>query len=317
MPLGEEPRRPAAGSTPDAGAVGSVPAVAVRSPAWSRCARASARRRRRLGLLADRGRRRRRCGSPSARGRVWVDERRRRHPDRGSTPKRASGRRAAAARHRGLRRRRRRRLGLGLEPARPATVLRVDPQRRRDRQDPQVGGSPGAIVFGGGRVWVADEDGAGVSAIDAAGDGSSGAASSRTRRRCASRSAPAASGSAAPRPARCAASTSAPLAAGAPILAGRGPAGVTVGGGLVWVANSRSDTVTRVDPSTHSILARPDRGRRPARRHRRRHQRRLGRQRRRRHGHPDRPRKRRVGRATRSSVGPEPGAVAVGEKPSG
>ena len=36
--------------------------------------------------------------------------------------------------------------------------------------------------------------------------------------------------------------------AGPPILAGRGPAGVTVGRGLVWVANSRSDSVTRVDP---------------------------------------------------------------------
>ena len=46
-------------------------------------------------------------------------------------------------------------------------------------------------------------------------------------------------------------------AVGTPIRAGRGPAGVTVGGGLVWVANSRSDTVTRVDPSILAILGDP------------------------------------------------------------
>ena len=45
--------------------------------------------------------------------------------------------------------------------------------------------------------------------------------------------------------------------AGDPILAGRGPAGVTVAGGLVWVANSRSGTVTRIDPSLHAILGDP------------------------------------------------------------
>ena len=58
-----------------------------------------------------------------------------------------------------------------------------------------VGGRPGAIVFGGGRVWVADDAGDGVTAINAAGGRSLQARHRpRTWRRCASRSAPARSG---------------------------------------------------------------------------------------------------------------------------
>jgi len=140
--------------------------------------------------------------------------------------------------------------------SRTGTVLRVDPEAgviaRID-----VGGSPGAIVFAAGRAWVADDDGAGVTAIDAetdrpvarripphtaplrlaAGAGGVWVSSARTGtvRRIDLRTAD----------------------ADAPILVGRGPAGVTVGGGLVWVANSRSDTVTRVDPSLRAILGAP------------------------------------------------------------
>jgi DNA-binding beta-propeller fold protein YncE/predicted Ser/Thr protein kinase len=120
-----------------------------------------------------------------------------------------------------------------------------------------LGGSPGAIVSGGGRIWVADEGGAGVTAIDAksarvikpglkphaaplrlavgAGGLWVSSASTGTVRRI----------------------DLGTMAVGPPILAGRGPAGVTVGHGLVWVANSRSATVTRVDPATHSILGDP------------------------------------------------------------
>ena len=59
----------------------------------------------------------------------------------------------------------------------------------------EVGGSPGAIAFGGGRVWVADEDGAGITAIDAAGNDVFRARHRhRTRRRCGLPSAPGASG---------------------------------------------------------------------------------------------------------------------------
>jgi DNA-binding beta-propeller fold protein YncE len=133
-------------------------------------------------------------------------------------------------------------------------VLRVDPATERVSERIAVPGSPGAIVFGGGRVWVADDDGAGVTAINARGGRvykpslpphvaplrlavGAGAvwvssASTGAVRRIDLGSA----------------------TAGAPIAAGRGPAGITVGGGVVWVANSRSDTVTRLDPATHTLI---------------------------------------------------------------
>jgi len=136
-------------------------------------------------------------------------------------------------------------------------VLRVDPGSGRVLARIAVGGRPGAIAYGGRRVWVADEGGAGVTAINAGSGqiyrpgvvphaaplrlavGAGGlwvsSASTGAIRRIDLGSAD----------------------AGAPILAGRGPAGVTVAGGLVWVANSRAGTVTRVDPSLHTILGGP------------------------------------------------------------
>jgi DNA-binding beta-propeller fold protein YncE/predicted Ser/Thr protein kinase len=140
--------------------------------------------------------------------------------------------------------------------SRAGDVLRIDPYAGVTARV-HVGGSPGAIVFAAGRAWVADDDGAGVTAIDAetdhpvarripphtaplrlaAGAGGVWVSSARTGtvRRIDLRTAD----------------------ADAPIRVGRGPAGVTVGGGLVWVANSRSDTVTRVDPSLRAILGAP------------------------------------------------------------
>jgi DNA-binding beta-propeller fold protein YncE/predicted Ser/Thr protein kinase len=135
-------------------------------------------------------------------------------------------------------------------------VLRVDAgERVIDRVD--VGGRPGPLAFGGGRLWVADEKGAGITAINGRGAriikrglqphaaplrlavGAGGlwvsSATTATVRRIDLGS----------------------MAVGPAILAGRGPAGVTVGHGLVWVANSRSATVTRVDPATHSTLGDP------------------------------------------------------------
>ncbi len=136
------------------------------------------------------------------------------------------------------------------------TVLRVDPTGKVTARIP-LGGRPGAIVSGGGKIWVADEDGAGVTAIDAheariirrglpphaaplrlaigAGGLWVSSASTGTVRRI----------------------DLGTMDVGAPILAGRGPAGVTVAGGLVWVANSRGGMVTRVDPSLHTILGDP------------------------------------------------------------
>ena len=146
---------------------------------------------------------------------------------------------------------------------RTGEVLRIDPVEGVTARIP-VGGSPGAIVFAAGRAWVADDEGAGVTAIDAGTErpvergiaphtaplrlaaGAGGvwvsSATTGTVRRIDPRTA----------------------AADAPIHVGRGPAGVTVGGGYVWVANSRSETVTRVDPSLQAILGAPIRvGSRP------------------------------------------------------
>lgn len=139
---------------------------------------------------------------------------------------------------------------------RTGTILRIDDAGHVTARL-RLGGSPGAIVSGGGRIWVADEGGAGITAID-------GPQARVIRRGLAPHAAPlrlavgagglwvSSAGTGTVR--RIDLGT---LAVGPPILAGRGPAGVTVGHGLVWVANSRSATVTRVDPSTHSILGDP------------------------------------------------------------
>jgi streptogramin lyase len=136
-------------------------------------------------------------------------------------------------------------------------VLEVDPQSGKVVKTIALGGSPGAIAFGGDDVWVADEDGAGVSAI--------AAKSGRVLRRGLPPQA---------QPLRLAvgqgglwvssASTGTvrridlnTFRVDSPIPVGRGPAGVTVAHGLVWVANSRSDTVTKADPSIHAVLGDP------------------------------------------------------------
>jgi serine/threonine-protein kinase len=144
-----------------------------------------------------------------------------------------------------------------LSSPRRGEVLRVDPASGRVTARIDVGGRPGAIVFGGGRVWVADDEGAGVTGINAAG-------AHVFKRGLPPRVAPlrlavgagavwvSSASTGAVR--RIDLSTALP---GAPIPAGRGPAGVTVGGGLVWVANSRVDRVTRVDPATHTLFGLP------------------------------------------------------------
>jgi DNA-binding beta-propeller fold protein YncE/predicted Ser/Thr protein kinase len=136
-------------------------------------------------------------------------------------------------------------------------ILRIDPDDSRviDRID--VGGRPGPLAFGGSRLWVADEGGAGVTAINARGG-------RVVRRSLAPRSAPLRLAVGAGGLWVSSVSTATvrridlgTLSVDPPILAGRGPAGITVGQGLVWVANSRSTTVTRVDPATHSTLGDP------------------------------------------------------------
>ena len=139
-----------------------------------------------------------------------------------------------------------------------SSVLRVDPVTDRVISRIRVGGRPGAIIVAGGRIWVADQGGAGVTAINPEGE-------RVFRRGIPPRSAPLRLAAGAGGVWVSSASTgsvrriepSTAEAAGPPIRAGRGPAGITVGGGLVWVANSRSDTVTRVDPSILGILGDP------------------------------------------------------------
>jgi streptogramin lyase len=136
-------------------------------------------------------------------------------------------------------------------------LLRVDPKTARVVKTIAVGGQPGPVAFGGDRVWVADEAGAGVTAVNArsgevfrrglvphaaplrlaVGAGGLWVTSASTG---AVRRIDLSSGNPAP-----------------PIAVGRGPAGVTVAQGLVWVANSRGDTVSKVDPSIGQVLGDP------------------------------------------------------------
>jgi DNA-binding beta-propeller fold protein YncE/predicted Ser/Thr protein kinase len=136
-------------------------------------------------------------------------------------------------------------------------VLRVDPDTRRVVDRIEVGGRPGAIVAGGERIWVADDAGGGVTAINAMGGRifKRGIPPHVTPLRLTVGAGAVWVSSASTGAVRRIDLGSA--VAGAPIPAGRGPAGVTVGGGLVWVANSRVDRVTRVDPATHTLFGLP------------------------------------------------------------
>jgi len=134
-------------------------------------------------------------------------------------------------------------------------VLRLDSRSGRVLKRIQVGGKPGAIALGGGRVWVADESGRGITVVNAEGG--------RVHRRGLPPQGPRlrlaygahglwvtnAEAGVVRRldPDR--------LLTGAPIRVGRGPAGVIVADGFVWVANSRSGTVSKVDPSLRDVLS--------------------------------------------------------------
>jgi serine/threonine-protein kinase len=140
---------------------------------------------------------------------------------------------------------------------RTGEVLRIDPANGAVMARVDVGGHPGAIAFGGGRVWVADESGEGITAINAAG-------ARVFKRGIAPHSAPLRLAVGAGGLWVSSASTGAvrridlgSAVASPPTAVGRGPAGLTVAGGVVWIANSRSDTVTRLDPATHALLAEP------------------------------------------------------------
>ena len=137
--------------------------------------------------------------------------------------------------------------------AKTGKLLRLDPKSGRVLKAIDLPGEPGPLALGGGRVWVADEGGGGITAVNAeAGEvykrglppqaqslrlawGAQGlwvtVADANALRRVDPRT----------------------LLAGEPIRVGRGPAGVTVAGGFVWVANSREGSVTKVNPSLRAV----------------------------------------------------------------
>jgi DNA-binding beta-propeller fold protein YncE/tRNA A-37 threonylcarbamoyl transferase component Bud32 len=140
---------------------------------------------------------------------------------------------------------------------RTGEVLRIDGDAGTVEDRIQVGGRPGALVFGGDRIWVADQGGRGVTAINARGG-------RVFRRGIAPHTAPLRLAVGAGAVWVSSAGTGSVRridlgsgAAGPPALVGRGPSGVTVAGGVVWVANSRSDSVTRIDPVTRALLGEP------------------------------------------------------------
>lgn len=142
------------------------------------------------------------------------------------------------------------------DPERGA-LLRLEPRSGRMKEI-AVPGEPGPIALGGNRVWLADLDGRGVSAVNAEGAslyrgglppqapglrlawGDGGLwiaiADANVIRRL----------------------DPGTLVAGEPIRVGRGPAGLTVAGGFVWVANSREGTVSKVDPVLREVVEKID-----------------------------------------------------------
>ena len=140
---------------------------------------------------------------------------------------------------------------------RTGEVLRIDGDSGRIEDRIEVGGRPGAVVFGGERIWVADQAGRGVTAINAQGG-------RVFKRGIVPRTAPLrlavgaggvwVSSSSTGNVRRIDLGTA---IAGRPVTVGGGPAGITVGGGGVWVASTRSDRVTRIDPVTRTLLGEP------------------------------------------------------------
>jgi DNA-binding beta-propeller fold protein YncE len=141
--------------------------------------------------------------------------------------------------------------------AKTGQLLRVDDESGKVVQRIEIGGRPGPIAYGGDRVWVADQDGAGITAVNAKGG-------RVVRRDLPPHAAPLrlATGAGGLWVSSAATDTVrridlADFDAGKPIPAGRGPAGVTVADGLVWVADSRGNAVTRVDPSLQAVSGAP------------------------------------------------------------
>jgi YVTN family beta-propeller protein len=138
--------------------------------------------------------------------------------------------------------------------SRRGELLRLDPNTGKLLKTIAVPGEPGPISLGGDRVWVVDEGGKGLTAVNA----EAGA----VYRRGLPPQTPGlrlAWGADALWVAVSGANTIRRVdptsLTGETIRVGGGPAGITVAGGYVWVANSRSGTVTKVDPTLRTVVA--------------------------------------------------------------
>jgi DNA-binding beta-propeller fold protein YncE len=136
-------------------------------------------------------------------------------------------------------------------------LLRVDDESGAVTQRIDVGGHPGPLVYGGGRVWVADTKGAGITAVNTKGG-------RVVRRHLGPHTAPLRLATGAGSLWISSAITGqvhhiglGAFAIGRSIPAGRHPAGITVAHGLVWVADARSGSVTRLDPSVQAVSGAP------------------------------------------------------------
>jgi streptogramin lyase/predicted Ser/Thr protein kinase len=136
-------------------------------------------------------------------------------------------------------------------------LLRIDDQTGKVKQRIKVGGHPGPLVYGGHRVWVADTEGAGITAVNSRNG-------HVARRHLQPHTTPLRLATGAGGLWVSSATTGTvrridlgTFALGKPIPAGRRPAGITVADGLVWVADARSDSVTRVDPALQAVSGAP------------------------------------------------------------
>jgi serine/threonine-protein kinase len=141
--------------------------------------------------------------------------------------------------------------------ARSGELLRIDDETARVTQRIKIGGHPGPIAYGGGRVWVADTEGVGITAVNTKGG-------RVVRRDLAPHTAPLrlASGAGGLWVSVAEHGTvrridMSSFAVGKPIPAGRRPTGITVADGLVWVADTRGGSVTRVDPALQAVSGAP------------------------------------------------------------
>jgi serine/threonine-protein kinase len=141
--------------------------------------------------------------------------------------------------------------------AKGGELLRIDDETGAVTQRIDVGGHPGPLAYGGGRIWVADTKGAGITAVNAKGG-------KIVRRRLGPHTAPLRLAAGAGSLWISSATTGqvhhiglAAFAIGRAIPAGRHPAGITVAGGFVWVADARSGAVTRLDPAVQAVSGAP------------------------------------------------------------